>query len=284
MSKFNFKQFLNILDFYNNGSEWNNPLNNEWLSFDLGNSNHNSQNEIRTDDLPQRSSDFIMPDEVPILPLRGLVVYPQTAIPLTIGQSRSINLIDDVISHDRLVGLVASRNPDLENPGTDDLYHYGTLGIIHRFFRAPDGTIRLLVQGVNRFLIKEYIKTDPYLFAKIELSPEIIETGLEIEALARSARDQFNRIADLSPSIPRELVSSVTALQDPLQTIYTIANFQRIDLDDAQSLLEINSTSEKLLKLVTILSKECEVLELGQKIQNDARSEIEKVQREYYLN
>ncbi len=192
--------------------------------------------------------------------------------------------MDDVSSTtDKLVGLIASRNPDLENPGPDDLYPVGTIASVHRLFRAPDNTIRLLVQGLMRFRVVEFVSEEPYLKAKVEIAPEIVETGLEIEALARTARDQFEQISQLIPSIPRELVSSITSLEDPLQTVYTIANFQRIELKDAQNILELDSTHAKLEKLVDLLVHEAEVLQLGAKIQNEARSEIEKVQREYFL-
>ena len=120
--------------------------------------------------------------------------------------------------------------------------------------------------------------------AKIHLAPEIVEEGLEIDALARNPRDQFQQITQMIPSFPEELVNSITTLEDPLQVVYTIANFQRIDLKDAQGILEINSVSEKLRKLIGLLVREAEVLTLGQKIQNEARGEIEKVQREYYLH
>jgi ATP-dependent Lon protease len=224
-----------------------------------------------------------LPESLPILPLRGLVVYPQTLVPLTIGQPRSIRLVDDVVSGARMIGLVTSKNPELENPNPEDLYPVGTVGIVHRLFRAQDGTIRLLVQGVTRFKLLEFTQTEPYLQATIEKLPEETIEGLEIDALARNVRDQFEHIADMIPSIPRELVASIAAIEDPLQTVYTIANFQRMELKDAQEILEINSVNEKLRKLVTILTRESEVLELGQKIQNEARSEIDKMQREYFL-
>jgi ATP-dependent Lon protease len=228
--------------------------------------------------------DSQIPPILPVLPLRGLVVYPLTAVPLTIGQARSIRLVDEVMAGDeRLIGLITSTNPDLETPGPEDLYSIGTVAMVHRLFRAPDGTIRLVVQGLTRFKLTEFVQTEPYLKAQIEIKPETIEAGLELEALARNARDQFEHIADMIPSIPRELVSSIVSLEDPLQIVYTIANFQRMELKDAQELLELDSAQEKLLKLVNILAHEAEVLEIGQKIQNEARSEIEKVQREYFL-
>ena len=225
-----------------------------------------------------------IPPVLPILPLRGLVVYPETAVPLTIGQARSVRLVDDVMSGtERLIGLVASRNPELETPGPEDLYTTGTVAMVHRLFRAPDGTIRLVVQGLARFRLVEFVQEEPFLKARLEVIPELVEDGVELEALARNARDQFQHIAEMIPSIPRELVTSVVSLEDPLQTVYTIANFQRMDLEEAQKLLELDSAHEKLHKLVSILAHEVEVLEIGQKIQNEARSEIEKMQREYFL-
>jgi ATP-dependent Lon protease len=223
------------------------------------------------------------PGVLPILPLRGVVVYPQTAVPLTVGQPRSIKLVDDVVAADKLVGLVAATNPELETPRPTDLYRVGTIATVHRLLKAPDGTIRLLVQGMARFRLGEFVAEEPYLKAQIHISPERVEEGLEVDALARNARDQFGQIAQLIPSFPEELITSVLSLEDPLQTIYTIANLQRIELADAQQLLELDSVTEKLHKLVSLLVRELEVLTLGQKIQNEAREEIEKVQREYFL-
>jgi ATP-dependent Lon protease len=235
-------------------------------------------------DTPAEGEVSKLPDVIPILPLRGVVVFPQTAVPLTIGQPRSIRLVDEVsVTPDKLVGLVAARNPELENPGPADLYPVGTLATVHRLFRAPDNTIRLLVQGLMRFRLVEFTAEEPYLKARVEIAPELVESGLEIDALARTARDQFEQISQLTPSIPRELVASITQLEDPLQIVYTIANFQRIELRDSQAILELDSTRSKLEKLVDLLVREAEVLELGAKIQNEARSGIEKVQREYFL-
>lgn len=237
--------------------------------------------EIQENDL--NTTNVELPTTLSILPLRGLVVYPFTAVPLTVGQPRSIKLVDDVMSSDRLIGLVATKQADIENPGPDDLYTIGTAATIHRMFRAPDGTIRLVIQGIARFKITEFIQQEPFLRAIIEPYPEINESSLEDEAIARNVRNQFEHIAEMIPSIPAELVASIIAIQDPLQTAYTIANFQRMDLEDGQNLLELDSSLEKLKMLVTILLRESEVLELGQKIQKEARGEIDKVQREYFL-
>ncbi|MBN1313271.1 MAG: endopeptidase La [Anaerolineae bacterium] len=224
-----------------------------------------------------------IPQELPILPLRGMVVYPQTVVPLMIGQPRSVHLVDDVVSGDRLIGLVASHDPENELPGPDEIHKVGTLAAVHRLFRAPDGTLRLLVQGLLRFDIKEYTATEPYLKARVEPSPEVLETGIEIEALMRNIGEQFRRMGELSPNLPGDLLSSTLGLEDPLQLVYTIATYMRIDLKDAQNMLEIDGVQEKLHRLMTLLGKELEVLELGRKIQADAQTEIDKVQREYIL-
>jgi ATP-dependent Lon protease len=223
------------------------------------------------------------PDVLPILPLRGVVVYPQTAVPLTVGQPRSIKLVDDVVAGDKLVGLVASINPELETPRPGDLYRVGTIATVHRLLRAPDGTVRLLVQGMARFRLGDFVEEEPYLKARIQTAPEQVEAGIELDALARNARDQFQQIAQMIPSFPEELAASITSVEDALQTAYTIANFQRIEMRDAQALLEIDSVTEKLKKLIGLLVRESEVLTIGQKIQNEARGEIEKVQRDYFL-
>ena len=238
--------------------------------------------EILIDEV-EDNSDIALPKTLPILPLRGMVVYPKTAVPITIGQPRSIRLVDAVMATDRLIGLVTSTDSENENPGPDELYNVGTAATIHRMFRAPDGTIRLVIQGISRFRIVEFSQNEPYLTAVIEPFPEIEEETIEVEALARNVQDQFQHIAEMIPSIPSELVATVTTITDPLQAVYTISNFQRMDVEDGQKILEYDSILEKLRKLVLILTRESEVLELGQKIQNDARGEIDKVQREYYL-
>jgi len=224
-----------------------------------------------------------VPDVLAILPLRGLVVYPQTVVPLTVGQPRSIKLVDDAAVGERIIGLVTSKDPENATPGPADLYPMGTAAIVHRLFRAPDGTIRIVVQGLSRFRLGEFIEQEPYLRARVTQAPETVEEGLETEALARNVRDQFAQIAELVPSVPRELVATVTALEEPLQIAYTIANYQRIELEQAEQLLEQDSTTAKLKRLVGLLTKELEVLQLGAKIQEEARSEIEKVQRQYFL-
>jgi len=224
-----------------------------------------------------------IPDELPILPLRGVVVYPLTAVPLTVGQPRSIQLIDDAVLNKKVIGLVASRDPSVEEPTPDQCYSVGTAAMVQRLLRLPDGTIRLLVLGLERIEITEYTTTSPYLKAKVTSSPEVVETTVETEALRRNIGAMFGRLVELVPGIPDEIAAVALNIEDPRQLAYAIATYMRIDLQDAQEILELDDATSKLRKVTALLSKELEVLELGRKIQTEAHSEMEKVQREYFL-
>ncbi|MER3545189.1 MAG: endopeptidase La [Chloroflexota bacterium] len=224
-----------------------------------------------------------IPEELPILPLRGTVVYPLTVVPITVGQPRSIKLVDDAVMRNKLIGLVASRNPELEEPGPNDVFEIGTAALVHRLFRAPDGTIRLLIQGVERIRIGPYTQTTPYLRARVQVMPDVVEQSLEVQALMRTIADQFRRLMELVPGMPAELLAAIMSIEDPRQLAYIIANYIRMDLNDAQAILEMTSVSAKLRRLIELLARELEVLELGKKIQTEARNEMEKMQREFFL-
>ncbi len=224
-----------------------------------------------------------IPEELAILPLRGVVVYPLTFQALNVGQSRSIQLVDDATLSKQPIGLVASRNPELEEPGPDDVYEVGVAAAIHRMIKAPDGTIRLLVQGLERIRIDEWTGEQPYLRARVGVVPDEVEESIEVEALMRNATDLLRRLVSLVSQLPDELLMAAINLDDPRQLVYFIATNIRMELPDAQAILEIDSVREKLLKLTNILTKELEVLELGRKIQTEAQSEMEKMQREYFL-
>lgn len=229
----------------------------------------------------QRSLEI--PDRLPILPLRGLVVYPMTAVPIRIGQPRSVRLVDDVVVGKRLIGLVSSKDPELPEPGPDDVHRVGTIAIVHRLFKAPDETIALIVQGLQRIRIEEFVATEPYLAARVQPIPETLEETIEVKALQRSVVDTFRRLTELLPAVPEELMLMALNVENPLQLVYAIATHVRIGLEDAQRLLELDGTREKLHLLLALLTKELEVVELGRKIQSEAQSEVEKAQREYFL-
>ena len=224
-----------------------------------------------------------IPSHLPILPLRGLVVFPLTAVPIRVGQPRSIRLIDDAVLGKRLIGLVASRDPELETPGPDDVYRIGTIAAVHRLFKAPDGTITLIMQGLMRIRVEEFVSESPYLTARVSVVPEKVETSVEVEALQRSIAEGFHRLTELVPAVPEEMSTMIVNVDDPLQLVYAVANLMKIDLEDAQRLLELDSLTDKLRLLLSLLTKELEVLELGHKIRSEAQSEMEKTQREYFL-
>ena len=224
-----------------------------------------------------------IPAELAILPLRNVVVYPMMWLPLTVGQPRSVRLVDDAVVENRMVGLFTSKNPQIEEPSPDEIYHIGTAAVVHRMLKAPDGTIRLIVQGIERIRIDSFTQTEPYLRAKVTPIPDTLEESLELEALSRNAQEQFRRLVALVPHLPDELQTAVMNVEDARQLVYLIASSLRMDLADAQSILEIANVRDKLMKLNTLLAKELEVLELGQKIQSQAQGEMEKMQREYFL-
>ncbi|MBC8264818.1 MAG: LON peptidase substrate-binding domain-containing protein, partial [Anaerolineales bacterium] len=204
-----------------------------------------------------------IPSELAILPLRGVVVYPLTALPLTVGRPRSIRLIDDAVLGKRIIGLVAAKNPEQDDSGPDDVYQVGTAALVHRLRKAPDGTVILLVQGLERIKIREFTQSEPYLKARVEVAPDFVEDTVEVEALMRNLVELFRRLVALVPHIPDELIMLALSVDDPRQLAYAIATYMRMDLDDAQEILEIDEVTEKLRKLTIILNRELEVLELG---------------------
>ncbi len=224
-----------------------------------------------------------VPSHLPILPLRGLVVFPMTAVPIRVGQARSVRLVDEAVVGKRLIGLMSSRDPELETPGPDDVYRVGTIAAVHRLFKSPDGTITLIMQGLLRIRVEEFISESPYLTARVSEAPEVVRKSLEVEALQRSIVEGFQRLTELVPTVPEEMSAMVVNLNDPLQLIYAVANHMKLNLEDAQRLLELDSLTEKSHMLLGLLMKELEVLELGRKIQSEAQSEMEKTQREYFL-
>jgi len=225
-----------------------------------------------------------IPAELPILPLRQTVVYPLTFLPLNIERPESVKLIDDVVLGDRMVGLVTVKNVDADRVTPEDLYSVGTAAVVHRAVKSPTGSVGVIVQGIERIKPTEFIQTEPYLQASIEVIPDDGEQeSLEVEALSRNTMDLFQRLVSLVSYLPNELMMAVLNTEAPRQLLYLVANAVRMDTEAAQQLLEIDSVKDKLHRLNAILSRELEVLELGQKIRAEAQSDIEKTQREYFL-
>ncbi len=225
-----------------------------------------------------------IPGELPILPLRKTVVYPLTFLPLTIERPETVKLIDDAVLGNRMVGLVTVRNEEADRATPADLYSIGTVAVIHRAIKSPTGSVGVIVQGIERIKPTEFVQTEPYLKARVQVIPdEEDEESLEVEALSRNTIDLFQRLISLVSYLPNELMAAVLNTEAPRQLTYLAANAVRIETADAQEILEIDSVKDKLHKLNAVLGRELEVLELGQKIKDQAQSEMEKTQREYFL-
>lgn len=224
-----------------------------------------------------------LPESLPILPLRGMVVYPLTSVPLNVGQPRSVKLIDDATGANLPIGLFASRNPELRTPGASDIYRVGTVAAVHRLLRQPDGTVRLMVNGQQRVRLKEVLQTTPYLHAVIEPCPEHIVNPARIDPLAHHVAELFQRLAEFVPTIPGTLIVTTLKSSEPLQLAYTVAHYLRPGLEDAQKFIEIDSVDEKLEWLIAYVNTELNVLEMGKQIRLQAASQIEQAQRDHFL-
>ncbi len=222
-------------------------------------------------------------DDLPVLPLRGIVVYPMMWLPLTIGQERSIKLVEDSLPKDRIIALVTSRDESVEEPAPDEIYQIGTAAQVHRVLKAPDGTIRLAVQGLERIRLKEYIQEKPYLRARVEVLPETLEEGLELDGTARAVQDLFRRLVELDGQMPDELAVMAANVENARQLAYLVASSMRLEMNESQEILELDSVQEKLLRLTQLLHNEVDVTELGNKIQSQAQGEMEKMQKDFFL-
>jgi ATP-dependent Lon protease len=229
------------------------------------------------------SGDVQIPPLLPVLPLKETVVFPDSMTPLAIGQERSVRLVDDVVAGDRLLALVTVREADVEQPGWDDLYAVGTAALIHKMIKVPDGTLRILVQGLVRIRVQHRMEEEPYLLASIvEVADEVVETP-ELEALTRNVQSLFGRVIALVPYLPEELRLAAANVDDASALADLVASTLRLKTDEKQRLLELSDVEERLRETSRILSRELEVFELGTKIQSQVQSELEKGQREFYL-
>jgi ATP-dependent Lon protease len=224
-----------------------------------------------------------LPKVLPVLPLKDSVPFPDTLTPLAVGQERSVRLVNEVLGGDRMLVMVASKNPELDTPGPDDLYRVGVAGVVARMLKVPDGTLRILVQGGQRVRLSEFVGTEPYLVARIEPLPDIVEQTPELEALFRNVQSNFLQIVEKSPYLPEELQLAVANLEDPAELAHMIAGALRMKTEERQELLEERDLQKRLRRLSELLARELEVLEIGGRIQSQVQSELEKGQREYFL-
>jgi ATP-dependent Lon protease len=224
-----------------------------------------------------------LPEALPILPLRDSVPFPETLTPLAIGQERSIKLVNDVLGGSRMLAMVASRDPEEENPQPDDLYDVGVAGVVARMLKVPDGSLRILVHGAQRVEIGDYLTTEPYLVARITEAPDEVTPSPELEALHRNVQATFSQIIQEVPYLPEELQLAVTNLEDPAELAHMIAGALRIKTEEKQALLEERDVAKRLRLLSEILARERELVEIGSRIQSQVESEMDKGQREYFL-
>ncbi|MCB0219251.1 MAG: endopeptidase La, partial [Chrysiogenetes bacterium] len=224
-----------------------------------------------------------IPSELPILPLRNAVLYPGAIIPLSVGRPKSVQLVEDALKGDRIIGLVAQRSPTTDDPLWTDVYSYGTAARIIKTFKVNEDTENLVVQGIVRFKILDGLQLDPYHKARIEALPDSVGAPAEVEALVRAIKGLASQAIDMSPNIPDEAAQIIENVDDANYLCYLIAGNINIDVAKRQEILEIVDLPARLQTIHELLQNEVQVLGLSQKIQSNVKSEMDKNQREYYL-
>jgi ATP-dependent Lon protease len=234
----------------------------------------------RTD---ESRDELTFPATLPVLPLKDTVVFPGFPTPLAIGQERSIKLVEDVVSGDRALALLTVKAEEADQPGWDDLYTVGTAAVIHKMIKVPDGTLRILVEGVRRIGLDRPVQDDPYLIGEFVELPDEVEESREVEALTRNVQTLFGRVIGLVPYLPEELQIAAANVEDPSALCNLVASTLRLKTEEKQALLEQRDVEARLREISSILSRELEVFELGSKIQSQVQEEMEKGQREFFL-
>jgi ATP-dependent Lon protease len=224
-----------------------------------------------------------LPESLPILGLSDVVIFPGTVTTLLVETPQSIRLIDDVVAGNRFLGLVLQRNAEMENPTPADLHSFGCAGRVTRMLKFPDGTVRVLVEGLRRFHILDYPSQSPYLVARTEKLKDIAEDSLELTALTRNADREFQEIIKLSPTLAEQVKIAALNTEEPGKLADLIAANLNLSLEERQHLLETPSVKDRLTRLLPLLSRELEVLKLGSKIQNEVVASMSKNQRDFFL-
>ena len=233
---------------------------------------------------PFEPGDVEIPSTLPVLPLKETVVFPQSVSPLAIGQERSVQLVDDVLEGERMLALVTVKNSEVDQPGWDDLYEIGTAAVVHKMIRVPDGTLRILVQGVGRIRLERHVQDDPYLVGEFTVVPDEVEETPELEALTRSVQNEFGR-ADLARPLPALRARARRGERRRSERALAPRRLDAAaeDRGEAGAARAAATSRARLRDVLRILKRELEVVELGTKIQSQVQSELEKGQREYFL-
>jgi ATP-dependent Lon protease len=221
---------------------------------------------------------------VPLLPLRDIIVFPHMVVPLFVGREKSIAALEEAMSKDKDILLAAQKKAKTNEPTSDDIFQIGTLGTIHQLLRLPDGTVKVLVEGKRRCRIKKFIANEAYFLAECEEIEEVVERSVELEALVRSVHAVFDEYVKLNKRIPPEMLMSVATIDDPARLADTIVAHLSLKLNDKQEILEIESPAKRLEKLYELMQGEIEILQVEKKIRTRVKKQMEKTQKEYYLN
>src|SRR5438874_4757383 len=226
-----------------------------------------------------------IPDELPLLPLRDIVIYPFMIVPLFVSRERSIRAVDEALGEHRMILLACQKDLDKEEPQQDDLYKVGTVAVIMRMLKLPDGRIRILVQGVSRAQVEEINSGGEFLRARLQVIEEVLapERSLEVEALVRNVRGSMEKAANLVKNISPEVMPIIANLDDAGRLADLSASNLELKVEDAQSVLEIADTTARVRRVNELLNKEIEVLTVQQEINTQARADIDRSQREFYL-
>jgi ATP-dependent Lon protease len=228
-------------------------------------------------------SGVAVPATLPILPLRGVVIFPSAIVPLLISRGASLKLVEEVLVGDRMLGLMAQKNPEEESPDPNGLYARGTAGRVLKMLKYPDGSVRILVQGLKRIEVEGFSQREPYLKASVRHLQDVVEASKDVEAIQTHMVNQFAKFVSMIPYLPDELQVVVMNIKDPGKVSDLIASNLNISIEEKQDLLSTLDVRSRLEKLSAILNREIELLELGHKIQSQVQSELSKNQKEFYL-
>jgi ATP-dependent Lon protease len=248
-----------------------------------------SDKDDRTPDFESSGSEINLtevPTDLAILPLRDTILFPHAILPLAVARESSVALVHDAVKERKVIGVVTQRDPAIDDPVESDLFRVGTLTHIHKMFKFPDGSLRLVVQGVQRFRLHQVHQYRPFLKASIELLTEVVppEQEIEVKALAQSAQGLFQRVVELSPTLSDELQTLAANIQEPSRLAdFIAASLPSLTTPQKQEMLETLDVRARLERLNKVLVKDLEVLEVGNKIQSQVKTELQKNQREYYL-
>ncbi|MGD0074704.1 MAG: endopeptidase La [Candidatus Binataceae bacterium] len=220
----------------------------------------------------------------PLLPLRELIVFPHEVYPIFVGRHKSIKALEEAEARKRPILLAAQKDAKVSEPGPDDIYTTGTLGVVVQLLRLPDGTVKALLEGKKRARIVRWVTDNPFFQVEIEEVPEVCERTTEVEALMRSVNSTFDNYVRLNKKVPPEMVTSVAAIDDPGYLADKLVGHLGIKLEDKQALLESTNPAERLEKILGYMRSELEILEVEKRIRTRVKKQMEKTQKEYYLN